>query len=68
MTKTRIECRGTGLQIVGLLLLFVGMMLLFFFPLGTLFGMGLMLISAPLSHKRAVVWKCPDCGYSFLEP
>jgi hypothetical protein len=68
MIKTRRRDRLKGVQMIGLLLLFAGMILLIFFPLGTLFGAALMLVAAPLSHKRAVVWECPDCGYSFREP
>jgi hypothetical protein len=65
MVKTRVRCCPVGLQIVRLLLLFVGMILFFFFPLGTVLGGALMIVSAPLSPKPTILWKCPNCGYFF---
>lgn len=65
MMKTRKRGRPVSLQIAGLLLLFAGMILLFFFPLGTFLGIALMIVSTPLSHKQAILWKCPTCGHSF---
>ena len=54
-----------GLQVVGVLLFFVGVFFLLFFPVGTLLGVALMIVSARLGYKQTPIQKCTNCGYFF---
>ncbi len=65
MRKTTKADRNLGLQLVGVLLFFGGVALLFAFPLGTLAGVILMIASARLGYSKKKVWKCMQCGYFF---
>lgn len=77
--KKQIECKqcnGTmvptthrdsdrGLQAMGCLVMTIGLVALFFFPIGTLLGIALIIGSISMGYKKRKVWKCQDCGYFF---
>lgn len=65
MKKTTHVKSSVGLQFIALGLFIVGIVLLFIFPLGTIFGIGLMAVSYNMGYKRLKVWKCSNCGYFF---
>lgn len=65
MKKTTHAKSSLGLQFVGLILFIVGFVLLFFIPIGTIFGVILMIVAYGMGYKRLKVWLCPSCGYYF---
>jgi len=65
MERTILDQGGTGRTALALIVAIVGVALLFYFPLGTVIGV-LLLIAAPkLANKTKNVWKCMQCGYFF---
>lgn len=57
-----------GLQLIGVLLFFVGLALLvaiMWFPISTVAGLILMVVAGRLGYKKQKGWKCNDCGYFF---
>lgn len=65
MKKTSKTERSMALQLLGVLLFFVGFALLFVIPLGTIIGAVMMIVSLFLGHSRKRVWLCPGCGFFF---
>jgi len=65
MHKTNKINSSISIQIAGLILFIVGIILLFVFPIGTLVGIVIMILSAKMGYKRIKVWKCKNCGYFF---
>lgn len=65
MKRTKQVDSDRGLQAVGCLLFVLGIVALFWFPIGTLLGIALMIGSVSMGYKRRKVWKCKDCGYFF---
>lgn len=52
-------------QVFGVVLFIVGLVLLVFFPIGTLIGALLMVASLKMGYTRTKVWMCNSCGYFF---
>lgn len=65
MVKTKKTERSMALQLVGVILFFVGVALLFVVPIGTAVGLVLMIVAARLGYSQKKVWKCKNCGYFF---
>jgi len=65
MIKTKKAEKSLGLQLLGVLLFLIGVGLLFLFPIGTIFGVILMIGSLGLGYSKKKVWKCTNCGYFF---
>lgn len=65
MEKTNKVDKSLALQVVGILVFFVGIALLFVFPIGTVAGVILMIVATRLGYKKVKVWKCTACGYFF---
>ena len=65
MRKTKKTEISMTLQLVGVILFIVGLAALFYFPLGTVIGVFVMILSARLGYSRRKVWLCKDCGYFF---
>jgi hypothetical protein len=65
MSKTTKADSSLALQLLGVLLFLFGIGLLFVFPIGTLFGIILMLGSLRLGYSKKKIWKCSNCGYFF---
>ena len=68
MSKTKRVESSCTLQLFGVALFFIGLALLFLFPLfpiGTIVGLFLMLGAARLGYSKKKVWKCTNCGYFF---
>ena len=65
MERTTHAKKYMGLQLVGVFVGVIGIVLLFFFPLGTLLGIVLLLGAARLGYKKLKVWKCRSCDYFF---
>ncbi len=57
--------KSMTLQLVGLLLCLLGLVLLFVFPIGTIIGIVIILLSLNLGLKRRKAWLCAACGYFF---
>lgn len=62
--ETRSE-RDFGVQFFGCAIFIVGLVLLVFFPVGTMIGVLMMLGAARMGYKRKRVWRCRQCGYFF---
>lgn len=56
--KPKYETAGSGC-----LVQFIGLILLFFFPVGTLLGIGLMIGGSVMSRK----WRCSACGNQLVD-
>lgn len=65
MEKTDKADKNFTLQLLGVVVFFVGLALLFVFPVGTVIGLFLMLIAARMGYKKRKVWKCGSCGFFF---
>ena len=65
MRKTTKAERDMVLQLLAVLLFLGGAIMLFVVPVGTVFGIILMLTSLFLGYKKIKVWKCPNCGHFF---
>ncbi len=65
MTKSKKVDKSMALQLVGVLVFIAGLILLFVFPIGTLFGVVLMIVSLFLGYSKKPVWKCGSCGFFF---
>jgi hypothetical protein len=57
--------RSCMLQLFGVAVFLVGFVLLFFFPIGTVIGIFMMLGAARMGYSKKKIWKCPNCGYFF---
>ncbi len=65
MKKTTKADKSLGLQLLGVILFLFGIGLLFLFPIGTFFGVVLMIGSLGLGYSKKKVWRCPNCDYFF---
>lgn len=61
MKKSR-EAASTG---AGCLFLLIGFILLFIFPIGTIFGVILLIVGLIYGSKSRFLWVCKNCGYKF---
>ncbi len=61
MKKSR-EAASTG---AGCLLLLLGLVLLFFFPIGTIFGVIFLICGVIYGSKSHFLWVCKNCDYKF---
>lgn len=57
--------KSYSLQVVGILVFLIGFALLFLFPIGTLFGIVLMIAAARMGYSKKNAWICGNCGYFF---
>ena len=57
-TVTSGQAAGCAL---GLITMFVGIVLCFLFPIGTIFGVLLIIVSLFMGGKRQKVWRCVSC-------
>ena len=62
MLKTTRTERDYALQLLGVALFLLAVLLLFFFPIGTIIGVILMIPAARIGHKTSKVWSCRKCG------
>lgn len=53
------------LQVLAVVLFFVGLAIAFIPPIGTILGIAIMLGCLRLGYKRKKVWQCTSCGYFF---
>ena len=65
MKQTKRVKKSMGLQVLGVFVFLFGLVLLFIFPIGTLFGVILMIVAARLGYEKQKVWSCGNCGYFF---
>jgi len=65
MKKTKKANKSMALQVLGVLVFFVGVVLLFYMPIGTIIGMILMVTSLSMGYSQKKIWSCPNCGYFF---
>ena len=65
MRKTKKTDISMTLQLVGVALFILGLVALFYFPLGTLIGVIVMILACRLGYSKRKVWLCKDCGYFF---
>lgn len=65
MKKTVRSIHNRGAQLIGVILFFVGLGLLFAYPIGTIIGVIIMIAANSLGFKRQKVWECQNCGYFF---
>lgn len=65
MHKTKKVRRDLTLQFAGVILLILSIVLLFFFPIGTLTAIPLMIVSGRLGYSKDKVWLCENCQYFF---
>ena len=65
MKKTKKAESNIGLQLIGIILFFVGIVLLFVIPIGTVIGIILIISACGMGYKKKKVWLCKSCGYFF---
>jgi hypothetical protein len=65
MKKTEKVDKSIALQVAGILVFLIGLALLFAFPIGTVFGVLLMIGAARMGSKKVKIWKCTRCSYFF---
>jgi len=65
MNKTTRQEHNYGLQVLGVALFIVGVIALFYVPIGTVIGIIIILLSLSLGFKKNKVWLCKSCGYFF---
>lgn len=65
MEWSKVAKKDMTAQLLGVFLFIIAVALLFMFPIGTIAGLVLMVVSARLGYKRVSGWKCPSCGYFF---
>ncbi len=65
MSRTKKTDSNIGLQLVGVVVFFLGLLLLFIVPIGTIIGLCMMLAALGMGYKKRKVWKCGQCGYFF---
>ena len=77
--ETKVNCQQCGsamqqkkkafhnrsLQLLGVILFLIGLGLLFVFPIGTIAGLIIMVVSARLGYSKKKIWQCEGCGYFF---
>lgn len=65
MKKGKKVDSNMGVQAFGCAIFILGFVLLFWFPLGTIIGVFVMLGAAGMGYRKSKVWKCSQCGYFF---
>jgi DNA-directed RNA polymerase subunit RPC12/RpoP len=65
MQKKKKTETKTGLKWLGVVIFFIGLILLFLFPIGTVVGIFLMAGTSRLGYNKKKIWLCPNCGYFF---
>lgn len=66
MYKTRRKEHNIGLQLVGVLVFFVGVAIAFYYPVvGWVLGPILCLVSLGMGYKSRKIWLCQQCGAFF---
>lgn len=65
MNYGKIVEKSLVLQLLGVALFIIGLVMLIGFPLGTIIGIILMIVSARLGYSKKSGWKCGNCGYFF---
>lgn len=65
MQKTKKVDKSILLQIVGVFVFIWGLCCLIVFPIGTIFGIVLMIAAARMGYSKKPVWLCPNCGFFF---
>lgn len=56
---------GNYKVVLGLFVLALGVALLWFFPIGTILGIIIILYALSMGGKRRKGWRCTACGYFF---
>lgn len=65
MVEAMVDDTGVIKKIAGFLAFLVGLGLLIWFPIGTMAGIVLVVISILVEYRAKKAWKCPRCGYFF---
>ena len=65
MEKTVLANENTGVTAAAVILAVIGLGLLFFFPLGTIIGVVLLIAAPKIANRSKYVWRCTACGYFF---
>lgn len=65
MQQTTKAESNLGVQVLGVLVFLFALVLLFLFPIGTFFGVFLMIAAARMGYKKRKIWLCKNCGYFF---
>ena len=65
MKKTTKGESNMALQVFAVFAFFGSFFLLALFPIGTIAGVIIMIVSMRLGYSRRRVWLCPNCGYFF---
>jgi len=65
MTKTTKADRNMALQVLGVLVFLLGLGLLLAFPIGTVFGVVLMIGAGRMGYRKLRVQRCSRCGYFY---
>lgn len=66
MHQTKRAERNMVLQLLGIVVFFLGLALAFaFIPIGTIIGIVLMLAALGMGYKKQKIWLCSNCGYFF---
>ena len=65
MKRTKKTNNNRVMQGVGCITLILGIALLLVFPIGTIVGAIMIVISFGMGYSRTKVWKCEACGYFF---
>jgi len=55
------ESKSSG---IGIIVAIIGFIFLFFFPIGTIIGVFLLIYAAHLGTKRRGLWVCKKCGHT----
>lgn len=67
MVEAMIDHTSVIKKLVGGLAFFVGLGLLIWFPVGTMAGIVLVVMSTLVEFRAKKAWKCPQCGYFFQQ-
>lgn len=65
MERTEIVEQNRALQAVALLLVILGIVLLAWFPIGTIVGILVIIGVWRMGYSKKPVWRCPNCSYYF---
>jgi len=60
--KKKSKATGTG---AGCLIVIIGVLLIGFFPVGTIIGIILILVGLGYGSKQQHFWVCKNCGFKF---
>ena len=65
MIKATKTDKSAALQVLGVLVFLVGLGLLWAFPVGTIFGIVLMIGACKMGHSTRRIRKCQQCGHFY---